>query len=166
MPTTVGLPDRVGLKPSRLSLTPVPGFVLAVATSTFFLNTIHAYRTSTIRESSGVQYPASYASEERATKDPQAFLFNCAQRAHANFTENLTPFLGSLLIAGLRFPVASASIDAVWSASRIVYLVGYTSGAGPPGRRLCQDTVRNLVDENKPLLSKLGDRREEFASQG
>jgi glutathione S-transferase len=58
-----------------------------------------------------------------------------AQRAHANFTENLTPFLGSLLIAGLKYPVFSASLGAVWSVARTVYALGYTS-KGPEGRTL------------------------------
>ena len=61
---------------------------------------------------------------------------NPAQRAHANFTENLTPFLSALLISGLRFPTAAGVIGAGWSVSRMLYLFGYTSSAGPPGREV------------------------------
>lgn len=57
-----------------------------------------------------------------------------AQRAHANFTENHTPLLGALLIAGLRNPFAAAVLGATWSVGRVIYLYGYTSGAGPQGR--------------------------------
>lgn len=60
-------------------------------------------------------------------------LGHAAQRAHANFTENLTPFVVSLLVAGLRFPVAAAGIGAAWSASRMLYAYGY-AGKGPKGR--------------------------------
>ncbi|KAJ6789495.1 hypothetical protein PWT90_00296 [Aphanocladium album] len=110
-------------------------FVLAAAMSTFFLNSFHAIRTANLREASGVEYPSAYATQEQAVENPQAFRFNCAQRAHANFTENLTPFLGALFAAGLRFPTASAVLGAAWVTGRTVYLIGYTSGAGPKGRR-------------------------------
>ncbi|KAL2119446.1 hypothetical protein VTJ04DRAFT_6407 [Mycothermus thermophilus] len=109
------------------------GLVLAAATSTFFINTLHFFLTGRARKAAKIAYPRSYASEEEAAKDPKAYAFNCAQRAHANFTENLTPFLGSLLIAGLKYPVFSASLGAVWSVARTVYALGYTS-KGPEGR--------------------------------
>ncbi|KAK5995838.1 Glutathione S-transferase 3 [Cladobotryum mycophilum] len=112
------------------------GLVLAVATSTFFLNTIHFFRTAKFRKISGVGYPNAYASTELADKNPAAHKFNCAQRAHANFTENHTPFLGALLISGLRFPVAAAVVGAAWAVSRVLFVLGYTSDAGPKGRRV------------------------------
>ncbi|POR33428.1 DNA polymerase type-X family protein pol4 [Tolypocladium paradoxum] len=121
MPFILELPDQYGL-------------VLAAATTTFFVNTIHVLYTTKFRKASGVKYPNAYASAEQADKDPNAYLFNCAQRAHANFTENHTSFLGALLIAGLRFPFPAAVLGAGWSLSRLLYLFGYTSSAGPRGR--------------------------------
>ena len=56
-----------------------------------------------------------------------------AQRAHNNFTENLTPFLGALLISGLKYPVFAASLGGLWSVARALFAVGYTS-KGPDGR--------------------------------
>ncbi|KAK1978122.1 MAPEG family protein [Colletotrichum cereale] len=110
------------------------GYVLLVAASTFFVNTTHVVLTSKYRKASGLVYPAPYASNEQAAKDPKAYQFNCAQRAHANFTENQPSFLGALLISGLHFPIASAVLGAGWSVSRMIYAFGYTSGAGPKGR--------------------------------
>ncbi|CCF47515.1 MAPEG family protein [Colletotrichum higginsianum] len=110
------------------------GYVLLVAASTFFINTTHVLLTSKYRKASGLVYPAPYASNEQAAKDPKAYQFNCAQRAHANFTENQPSFLGALLISGLRYPVASAVLGAGWALSRVFYAFGYTSGAGPKGR--------------------------------
>ncbi|RDA90091.1 hypothetical protein CP533_5568 [Ophiocordyceps camponoti-saundersi (nom. inval.)] len=110
------------------------GFVLAAATSTFFVNTLHAFRTMKFRKASGVQYPEAYATSEQAAKNQNAYRFNCAQRAHHNFTENHTSFLGALLIAGLRYPIPAAALGAGWSLSRVMYLIGYTSSAGPRGR--------------------------------
>ena len=53
-------------------------------------------------------------------------LFNCAQRAHGNFLEQLPTFLPALLIAGLRYPVAASVMGAGWIAARIAYAIGYT----------------------------------------
>lgn len=112
------------------------GLVLAAATSSFFVNTLHMIRTSSLRKESGVKYPNAYASSQEAEKNNRAYTFNCAQRAHANFTENHTSFLGALLISGMYFPLAASTLGTVWSVSRILYLYGYTSQAGPPGRRI------------------------------
>ncbi|KAM5356373.1 hypothetical protein ACJ41O_003019 [Fusarium nematophilum] len=109
------------------------GFVLVAATSTFFINSLHVVLTSSARKASGLKYPIPYASNDLAEKDHKAYRFNCAQRSHANFTENQISFLGALLISGLRFPLASAALGAGWAISRIVYAIGYSSG-GPQGR--------------------------------
>ncbi|KAJ2981090.1 hypothetical protein NQ176_g2238 [Zarea fungicola] len=121
MPITIEVPDQYS-------------YVLAAATSTFFLNTIHMMRTSKFRKIAKIPYPESYATSEEVSKNPSAAKFNCAQRAHANYTENLTPFLGALIIAGIQHPVPAAILGVVWSFSRLLYLLGYTSDAGPKGR--------------------------------
>ncbi|KAH9236920.1 hypothetical protein K456DRAFT_50773 [Colletotrichum gloeosporioides 23] len=121
MPMTLQVPDEYG-------------YVLLVAASTFFINTTHVLLTSKFRKASGLVYPVPYASNDAAEKDRKAYMFNCAQRAHANFTENQPSFLGALLISGLRFPVASAAVGAGWALSRLIYAFGYTSAAGPAGR--------------------------------
>jgi hypothetical protein len=51
-------------------------------------------------------------------------LLYIAQRAHANFTENLTPYMVMMLIAGTRYPVPAAALWAGWLASRVVYTIG------------------------------------------
>ncbi|CAH0044209.1 unnamed protein product [Clonostachys solani] len=112
------------------------GLVLAVASSSFLVNAMHMLTTSRFRKASGVLYPVSYASEEQAAKNKNAYKFNCAQRAHANFTENHTSFLGALLISGLRFPLVAAGLGAAWVFGRVVYLLGYTSDKGPKGRNI------------------------------
>ncbi|KAJ9130847.1 Membrane-associated proteins in eicosanoid and glutathione metabolism [Coniochaeta hoffmannii] len=119
------------------------GYVLAAATSTYFVNFYHMILTSKARKASGIKYPAAYAANEVAEKDPKAFAFNCTQRAHANFTENLTPFVVSLLVAGLRFPVAAATMGAGWSALRALYAYGYAC-KGPQGRTIGSITSRLL----------------------
>ncbi|KAH8652549.1 glutathione S-transferase-like protein [Xylariales sp. PMI_506] len=108
-------------------------FVLTAAAASFFVNTYHFLLTARTRKAAGIKYPAPYASEELAAKDPAAFRFNCAQRAHGNFVENYSPFLGALLISGLRFPVASAALGVTWVLGRAWYAAGYVS-QGPKGR--------------------------------
>ncbi|KAH8909048.1 MAPEG family protein [Coniochaeta sp. PMI_546] len=119
------------------------GYVLLAATSSYFVNFYHIILTSKARKASGIKYPAAYATNEVAEKDPKAFAFNCTQRAHANFTENLTPFVVSLLVAGLRFPVVAAGMGAAWSVSRMLYAYGY-AGQGPKGREAGAITSRLL----------------------
>lgn len=53
-------------------------YVLAVATSTFFINTLHGLLTSKARKTSGIKYPVAYAANDVAEKDPKAFQFNCS----------------------------------------------------------------------------------------
>ncbi|KAI3318221.1 membrane-associated proteins in eicosanoid and glutathione metabolism [Xylariaceae sp. AK1471] len=109
------------------------GYVLAVATSTIFVNTYHKTLASIARKASGIKYPTPYATQEQAEKDPKAYKFNLAQRAHSNFTENLTPFLTGLLIAGLRYPGPAAYAGTAWVAGRFAYAYAYTN-FGPSGR--------------------------------
>ncbi|KAK0619316.1 hypothetical protein B0T14DRAFT_205627 [Immersiella caudata] len=120
------------------------GAVLLAATSTFFVNVYHSGLTSKKRKAAGIAYPTAYASTELADKDPKAHAFNCAQRAHNNFTESLTPFLGALLITGLRFPVAAAYAGGLWSLGRAWYAHGYVSN-GPKGR-MVGSLIATLVD--------------------
>jgi len=54
------------------------GYVLLAATSTYFANFYHVILTSKARKASGVKYPAAYATNEVAEKDPKAYKFNCS----------------------------------------------------------------------------------------
>ncbi|CAK7269144.1 hypothetical protein SEPCBS57363_003452 [Sporothrix epigloea] len=109
------------------------GYVLGTVTALFFVNTYHSLLTGSYRKAAKIAYPNCYASAEQAAKEPAAFQFNCAQRAHANFIENLPPVIANILIAGIKFPVLSASLGAAWAVSRVLYARGYTRN-GPKGR--------------------------------
>lgn len=58
---------------------------------------------------------------------------SAAQRAHANFTENLTPAVIGMLVTGLKFPIAAAIGGGAWSFFRVLYARGYAAN-GPAGR--------------------------------
>ncbi|KAI4598980.1 hypothetical protein KJ359_002395 [Pestalotiopsis sp. 9143b] len=119
--------------PFTLELPSEYGYVLTVASLSFFVNSYHTTLSVLARKDSGLKYPIPYATEEQAAKSPAAFKFNCAQRAHGNFLENFPPFLGALLISGLRFPTASAVLGGLFVLGRTMYAGGYVS-RGPPGR--------------------------------
>jgi glutathione S-transferase len=97
------------------------------------MNTWHGVNTGKYRKAAKVDYPAAYAPSSRT--DDEAHHFNCAQRSHANFTENHTSMLPALLLAGLRFPITAALMGMGWTVSRYLFMVGYsTSGKGGKGR--------------------------------
>jgi glutathione S-transferase len=115
-------------------------YVLLAAVSTLFVGTWHGMRVGSFRKTAKIPYPFEYASYEQIqTASPAASramtLFNSAQRAHQNFNENHGIAVAAMLIAGLKMPVASAVLGAVWSVNRVVYAVGYTNGSeGGRGR--------------------------------
>lgn len=74
------------------------------------------------------RFLAAYASNEEAKRDPAANAFNCAQRAHGNYLEQLPNFLILLGVSGIRYPVYAAVAGAVWLAGRVAYTVGYSTG--------------------------------------
>ncbi|EPE09475.1 mapeg family protein [Ophiostoma piceae UAMH 11346] len=119
------------------------GYVFGAATAIFFVNTYHSILTGKYRRKANIPYPTCYASTELADKDPAAFQFNCAQRAHSNFIENLTPLLGEMFVSGLHFPLLSAGLGLAWAVSRVLYAQGYTS-KGPNGRYV--GAVHSLFD--------------------
>lgn len=53
------------------------------------------------------------------------YIFNCAQRAHGQFTEHYPVVLSSLLIAGLRYPITSAVLGMGWTVFRVIFAKGY-----------------------------------------
>jgi len=77
-----------------------------------------------------VQAASSGAEKEAALNN---YLFNCAQRAHGNFLEQLALFMPALLVAGVRYPVASAVLGQIWNVGRVVYAIGYTQKDGKNG---------------------------------
>ncbi|CAG8971542.1 hypothetical protein HYALB_00005438 [Hymenoscyphus albidus] len=101
-------------------------YVLLAATLSTFVPSYHTHVTDAFRAKSGVQYPNAYASAAEAAVSTDKYRFNCAQKAHANLTENHTSFVCALLIAGLKYPKLSAVLGSLWSVARVLYLLGYT----------------------------------------
>ncbi|KAF2727924.1 membrane-associated proteins in eicosanoid and glutathione metabolism [Polyplosphaeria fusca] len=106
------------------------GYVLASAVSTFFVNAFLSSRIQPYRKAAKIPYPYEYASYEQIQSAPPdrskaMYQFNCAQRGHQNFVENMPSALGAMLIAGLQYPLVAAGLGALWSVNRVVYAIGY-----------------------------------------
>ena len=92
----------------------------------------HGMRVPSFRKPAGMKYPKAYAdtldiqNADSAEKKHAMYLFNCAQRAHANYLENHPSAVIAMLIAGIQYPIASAVTGALWMACRLIYAVGYT----------------------------------------
>ncbi|TVY17381.1 Microsomal glutathione S-transferase 3 [Lachnellula arida] len=118
---------------ATMTIAPDYGYVLLAATSTFIVNILHMLNTGAYRKAAKIPYPAAYAPSSRT--DAEAHRFNCAQRAHANYTENQVSTLGALFIAGLSYPRVAAGMGLGWSVCRWLYMRGYSEGAeGGKGR--------------------------------
>ncbi|XP_063403623.1 glutathione S-transferase 3, mitochondrial-like isoform X2 [Mytilus trossulus] len=100
-------------------ISPDFGYVILVASSTWFLMNWLEMRTLLARSEYGVPYPKMYSDDDR---------FNCVQRAHQNTLENYPQFLILLVFAGLTFPKLSAAAGMVWIVGRVFYALGYYSG--------------------------------------
>lgn len=115
---------------SPLILASIPssyGLVLFVASSAFIFSTIQSvYIGATLRPGAKILYPQLYATPEQAAADPVIFAYNCAQRAHANYVENLFPTIGSMLVAGMNYPLAAGCLGLGWLCCRLIYFYNYT----------------------------------------
>ncbi|CAE6440743.1 unnamed protein product [Rhizoctonia solani] len=74
---------------------------------TGFLTAFQTALVAKARKKSGIQYP---------------------RRAHQNTLEWLPHVLFFTTFLGLRRPVLAASLGGLWSASRVLYTIGYTTG--------------------------------------
>lgn len=77
------------------------------------------------RKQSGVKYPFQYATEEQCKNNSAAFRFNCAQRCHANYIENLLPMIGSMVIAGMKHSRLATFLGCIWLVARVHYWFRY-----------------------------------------
>ncbi len=79
--------------------------------------------------------------------------FNAAQRAHQNFNEVYPSTLAALLITGLKYPVVTAGLGALWSVSRVLYAIGYTNTADTGGKGRYNGGLGLIVQYALPLVS-------------
>ncbi|EMC98631.1 hypothetical protein BAUCODRAFT_65848 [Baudoinia panamericana UAMH 10762] len=108
------------------------GYVILTTIGTCFLGFWHAGRVANFRRKAKVPYPKAFAdsgdlsSASSGEQKKAMYIFNCAQRAHANYLENHGMTMAAMLIAGVQHPLWATGLGLVWAANRIAYAIGYT----------------------------------------
>jgi glutathione S-transferase len=105
-----------------------------------FVSWLHGNHVTILRRPAQVPYPNAYASAESiAAATPELkkakYLFNCSQRAHANYMENMPMILVSLLTAGVDYPLAATALGVTWIGFRGVYWWGYMRPEATKGEK-------------------------------
>ena len=108
---------------------------------------------STHRKAAKIPYPNAYATAAEAATSQEKHLFNCAQRAHANFIEHQPSVLTTLLIAGLRYPLISAAMGASWIFFRILYTIGYTLPGKEAGRGRYRGILHSAAEYSLTVMA-------------
>ncbi|PGH08917.1 glutathione S-transferase [Blastomyces parvus] len=120
--TTITLPDNYG------------NVLALVVGAVPLLNFLHMYEVGKNRKKSGIKYPHAYATPEECKQSPAAYAFNAAQRAHGNLLEHMPLVSLSALVAGLKYPNATAALTGTWIVMRALYMYGYVYSTKPEGR--------------------------------
>ncbi|CAI5500230.1 unnamed protein product [Closterium sp. Naga37s-1] len=113
------------MAPLTLELSEGHGAVLLVAAATAIVHIFFAEVVMFARKKYNVQFPLLYAPESHKNNKE----FNCVQRAHQNFLENISFFFAFLLTSGLAYPWTSTVLGVIFLLGRIVYFLGYSTGS-------------------------------------
>ncbi|PPQ96358.1 hypothetical protein CVT26_005045, partial [Gymnopilus dilepis] len=103
-------------------------YVGAALLSTVPLLLFQNRTVSVNRKKAKIEYPQMYAEKAQAESSRDAYIFNCAQRAHQNTLENIPILYPTALVSGLLYPIPTAIATALWTVGRISYTFGYVSG--------------------------------------
>ncbi|KIK37117.1 hypothetical protein CY34DRAFT_810652 [Suillus luteus UH-Slu-Lm8-n1] len=113
---------------SSIVLPPGFGHVAAGLVTTAWVLGWQALVVGSYRTKSGIKYPQLYAEKAEADASKEAFLFNCAQRAHQNTIEHMPLIIVTTLVASMKYPVFAGYASGLWALSRVLYTLGYTTG--------------------------------------
>ncbi|KAK2743063.1 hypothetical protein FQN57_005019 [Myotisia sp. PD_48] len=131
----VGIPTHNIIAKMMLQIPDNYGPILAIAAGAIpFASIVHGIFVGKMRKAAKIAYPTTYATVEQCKADPNAYRFNCAQRAHQNYLENMSLAMISTLVAGLRYPTATALVSGAWLAMRGLFAYGYVYSNKPQGK--------------------------------
>ncbi|CCL98078.1 uncharacterized protein FIBRA_00072 [Fibroporia radiculosa] len=123
----------------------------AAIISTFWVTLFQTIKVGAARKRAGIEYPQLYAEKAEVKASKDASIFNCTQRAHQNTLENLPSVLASTAILSLRHPLVAASICGIWSFSRVLYTIGYSTG-NPARRNFFGAAAFSIISSTSLLL--------------
>lgn len=103
-------------------------YVAAAVVFNGFLQIFQIRNVGKARKVAGIKYPQLYAEAAQAAASPEAYKFNCTQRAHQNTLEYLPIILPSTLVVACKYPIIAASCLGAWTFARFLYTVNYSSG--------------------------------------
>ena len=106
-----------------LTLPPEYGYVILTASLSVFVNEWHAFRMGSFRKAAKMPFPNAYATADEAKESKERYLFNCAQRAHANWGEHWPGLLVGLAAGGLKCEFL-ASLILVCSGDEFPLILG------------------------------------------
>ncbi|KAF3178069.1 hypothetical protein TWF106_004494 [Orbilia oligospora] len=118
----------------EITLTPEYGYVLLVALASTFINQWHGIVVTGARMKAKVPYPNAYALHAESPTGSDKYTFNCTQRAHQNYLENLPNLYVPMFISGLVYPKFAAGAGAVYLFGRILYAIGYKNPKKETGK--------------------------------
>ncbi|KAJ7060472.1 hypothetical protein C8F01DRAFT_1253802 [Mycena amicta] len=114
--------------PFTITLSSDYAYVSGVFFSVVSLLIWQTITVNNLRVKAGIQYPQLYADKEEMANSKDAMKFNCAQRAHQNTLENVTPIAICTTIVATIHPLLAAVALAGWTLSRVAYTRGYLTG--------------------------------------
>jgi len=106
-------------------LTQPGSYVLTTLLLTGVLGQYHGHLVFGARTAAAIPYPNCYATHTEAQESLSAYRFNCAQRAHTNYLENVGQTVVAAAIAGVQYPLTTTGLMGVWLLGRVLYVKGY-----------------------------------------
>ncbi|PCH34051.1 membrane-associated glutathione metabolism protein [Wolfiporia cocos MD-104 SS10] len=103
-------------------------YPVAAIASTCWLTFWQTIKVGGARKRAGIPYPYVYADKAEVAANQEANVFNCTQRAHQNTLEYFPIVVASTVVASLKHPLIAASLCGLFTASRVVYTIGYSTG--------------------------------------
>eukprot|EP00834_Sanchytrium_tribonematis_P005125 NODE_290_length_10614_cov_1.553590.p9 type:complete len:166 gc:universal NODE_290_length_10614_cov_1.553590:6950-6453(-) len=115
---------------------PAYGYCVATASTLAFHCYSQGFYISKLRREFGLNYPdvGSGRYSDKLT-DEQWVKFNCYQRAHHNYLEQIPMTLVWLLVGGIKYPEIATGLGLSVFVGRQLYVSGYRK-KGPQGRKL------------------------------
>ncbi|KAF8914803.1 hypothetical protein CPB85DRAFT_1251966 [Mucidula mucida] len=77
------------------------------------------------RKLAKIKYPQLYAEKAEAEASRDAYVFNCAQRAHQNTLEFMMPVVTATILTSVHYPIAAAVGCGMFVVGRGFYTRGY-----------------------------------------